>query len=80
MQFRVLQSRLNKAQGVIREQAPKLGENGMLELFHILNLFDCVQYDENGKMKLVGMTPVRTISLAAAMLAVQEGEKHGEKR
>ena len=52
----------------------RMREAEFFRLMDELNLFHVVGYSEDGKVILLGMTPIQQVAVAAALLAYFEGE------
>lgn len=65
--------RLALAQKLINKKAKEVGEMGLFDAVHGLEWFDHIQYDEEAVLKLVDLSDLQKVALAAALIAYAEG-------
>lgn len=65
--------RLALAKKLINKKAKEVGEMGLFDAVHALEWFDHMQYDEEAVLKLVDLSDLQKVALAAALVAYAEG-------
>lgn len=60
---------VEKAQAIVRSRYREVGEHGILEIMARLDWHDAASYSDRGTLQLSGLDDLKTVALAAAMVA-----------